>query len=348
MNPNVIGPSNNLNTENYNDQNMNPYNPNMNNMGMNPNMNNMGMNPNMYNQPQRKKKKSGLIFLIIILCLISGIIGYKMDDIISFVNSKIEKKEDSKNENKPTETPQVTETDITDSALINDLSSKVNMLSALGNYTYPMTDDTIFFTSANDNKTFTDNDKLLSIIVYYNYYDVNIKKEAIPESVFKTSFPEMSYETDNVEEDYQLDGLTINNIYKALYNVDIPNKNVSIDGCPTIKYDATNNKYLVISRCGGVNTNKILKYNYKYTKDDNNAYVYVSVGYKKSYENDYDETIYSDLKATKLYKQNKEDQNFLIDSKNYKDFEQYKVSFTFAKDTNNYYFNKIEKVTKDS
>lgn len=235
---------------------------------------------------------------------------------------------------------------ITDTSLINDLEKKTKLLYKTGGYSMPTDDANLLFTSIDTKEPITDSSKLLSIITNYKVYDENIVKELITDEQISTYFPSLVGSGKDLATDYQISEQSLNNIYKDLYNTDIPNPQVELDGCPNIRYDEQNHKYLIVARCGGVSFDKLLTYNYKYTKDDNNAYVYVSTGYSKEDPATQALTIYSDASATNDYKQETEHSIFTMDNSNYQDFTKYKLTFSYNKETDNYYFTKIEKINE--
>ena len=84
---------------------------------------------------------------------------------------------------------------------------------------------------------------------------------------------------------------------------------------------------------GGTCGDGTLTYDYKYTEDKNNVYVYSSFAYVKNcpYE------VYKDLEMKDKYEA---EESFELNNDNYKDFNKYKI--TYKKDKSNYIFDSIK------
>lgn len=108
-----------------------------------------------------------------------------------------------------------------------------------------------------------------------------------------------------------------------------------INSCPIATYDKTKEIYTLSQACGGGSPYEYLKYNYKYTKENNKYYVYQSIGIingeLSKIEKDVNGTIYKDY-----------EEGFQITKDNYQDFSSYK--WTFEKENNNYIFKQVERI----
>ena len=93
--------------------------------------------------------------------------------------------------------------------------------------------------------------------------------------------------------------------------------------------------YVINSGFGGACLDGSITYDYKYTEDSANVYIYSAHAYYKTcpYE------VYKDFDKTEKYET---DKIIRISENNYEDFYNYKI--TYKKDGNNYIFAKIEKI----
>lgn len=291
---------------------------------------------------EKKKSCKGLVIFSIILVLIivaSALFLYIAID-EGFIT--INKDEDVVDIIKKDNNNKIKEKNITDSNLIVDLKNKVAYLNANKIYQNHIIPNLY----KEEKITYIGEEEKLNIVLESlsnSYTSITIPKEEIEKSVG-------SYYINNVLEDNKQ--ITIDKVktrYKELFSSNI-DKFHHIEGCPTYLYDSINNVYYITTKCTkGTSINKEYTYDIKYTKEDNFAYVYVSVG--TAYINNNISSNETKLNIYKgysnaIYKEEvslKEAEEFNINKDNYNDFSIYKYKF-FKDDTNNYYFVSVEKV----
>ena len=249
-----------------------------------------------------------------------------------FTISSCKKKEENTNIDK--------EITITDEELINNLSKKTTILFNIGKI-----DGGGLGTFISKNNTLNDIkdiDKLTSILIYASMNPQEIPHSPVTIGMYKKYLN--NWFGDNVSDSlleehmttfYTIDGNTINDIYKNLYNSNITNYDNNV-GCPKYQYKQDENKYLVITTCGNGGEDYLYTYNYQYTKDNNHAYVYTSIAIL-----DNEGKIYTDYEKTNEIKNT---QDFTLNKDNYQEFTKYKITFTYNKDIKDYIFNKVEKI----
>ena len=148
--------------------------------------------------------------------------------------------------------------------------------------------------------------------------------------VFK-SYIETGSINDVVEK--QVSAESVEERYQLLFGEKVSNH--SLKNCPMYTYDSKNNVYYYSRQCGGTGDGTVYLYKNKFTTKDDNAYVYVNIGYATSAD---DTSTYGDI--TKIEENISED--FSINESNYTKYSEYK--YTFKKDSNNnYYFVSVEK-----
>ncbi len=248
----------------------------------------------------------------------------------------------AKKEEETKEEPKNEEVEITDQNLKDNLEMKSNILYNIGKIDGGGLGT--FFTTNTKLGDLKDEDKLTAILIYANLNSKKIEHEAITQEIYKKYLNNWFGEkvtdkqlADEITTFYTLDGQTINDIFKNLYNTDISNYDNKV-GCPNFKYYKDINKYLAICTCGNSGEDFLYTYNYKYTKDNDSAYVYVSLAVL----NNDDGKIYSDYEKTKVYQE--DPTGFAITEENYQDLAQYKLKFSYNKDTKEYNFSELTKV----
>ena len=263
--------------------------------------------------------------LIIIIIALVGFIGFTLGSKTTHL---------PKAEN-PTEEKEEVETEITDIAVIKELSRKINMILA------------------SDNSTdYTESKAWSNSIFEYKY----LKQPLTTEEKEKIATSVVEWEAPTAGNSGTVPENVLHGLYKELFGEEISAKIEILGKCEQIKYDATTQKYIrTTGGCGGAGYyNSIRSYKSKYTKKNDERYVYMSIAHVQP--NDYTQrnfTVYKDYDFDAATYQNSfkniyktlsssyEGEIFKVDSTNYQDFSEYK--FTFKKATNNnYYFVSVE------
>lgn len=287
---------------------------------------------------KEKKSNGSKIVIVILVILLLGACAYIAYD-------KLMVKEDNNLTNEKKETTKSDkETVISDNLLINDLSEKITYLNTARIYTgYEKFNDALNKSIEIDaynfrdiyDKQLSDDDKLDITLnsLEKNYVNLSVTYENMSDEakeIFKpyveagsiNDIAEKQISSDNVEERYQL-----------LFGEKVNNH--SIKSCPYFTYDSKNNVYYYSRQCGGTSDGTVYLYKNKFTTKDDNAYVYVNIGYAALAD---DTSTYGDI--TRIEENTLE--NFSINESNYTKYSEYK--YTFKKDSNNnYYFVSVEK-----
>lgn len=287
---------------------------------------------------KEKKSNCSKIVIVILVILLLGACAYIAYD-------KLMVKEDNNLTNEKKETTKSDkETVISDNLLINDLSEKITYLNTARIYTgYEKFNDALNKSIEIDaynfrdiyDKQLSDDDKLDITLnsLEKNYVNLSVTYENMSDEakeIFKpyveagsiNDIAEKQISSDNVEERYQL-----------LFGEKVNNH--SIKSCPYFTYDSKNNVYYYSRQCGGTSDGTVYLYKNKFTTKDDNAYVYVNIGYAALAD---DTSTYGDI--TRIEENTLE--NFSINESNYTKYSEYK--YTFKKDSNNnYYFVSVEK-----
>ena len=287
---------------------------------------------------KEKKSNGSKVVIVILSLLLLGACAYIAYD-------KLMAKEDNNQTNEKKETTKDgKETVISDNLLINDLSEKITYLNTARIYTgYEKFNDALNKSIEIDaynfrdiyDKQLSDDDKLDITLnsLEKNYVNLSVTYENMSDEakeIFKpyveagsiNDIAEKQISSDNVEERYQL-----------LFGEKVNNH--SIKSCPYFTYDSKNNVYYYSRQCGGTSDGTVYLYKNKFTTKDDNAYVYVNIGYAALAD---DTSTYGDI--TRIEENTLE--NFSINESNYTKYSEYK--YTFKKDSNNnYYFVSVEK-----
>lgn len=240
-----------------------------------------------------------------------------------------------------------TEEDITDLALIEQLNLKTSYLINIDKGT--LNDKTNFFYRNITNKEITSMSKLGSIILQDSITTNSITKEVIPYTVYQKYFPtlaasknELDFQVFTEGNDYQIDGTSIDNKYFEIFGEKLNNHATNLT-CPTTTYDEENKKYLISFNCEEPSNSTVITYNNRYSKDNQNAYVYVSVGVKGWAKDDKTiPVIYRDYEETAEYLRDDSVNTYQITESDYQEFSEYKITFKLT--SNNYYFESVEKI----
>lgn len=295
-----------------------------------------------------------IISLLVLLIIVSSIL------IINMINNN---KENNDNENKVEPSKEV---EITDNNLIVDLNKKINV---------------ILFGNENDdynNKYIVEDANVLSEKVFSgNITDSEKLRVVLNSMYYSKKYENIETDLNNVASSLsiapydipfiigEIDGNSVKKEVNKIFGKELLNQDTDKSKCPYFVYDKNNNKYYVISSCGGVFSGSLLAtYKNKYTLSGDEAYVYVNVaevtnkfsssGISYNIFNDYVGSFeknsniqYSDVE-NKVYKNIEsfaklnEIRNSIINESNYKQFGEY--IFKFKKDNNgNYYFVNVTK-----
>ncbi len=247
-----------------------------------------------------------------------------------------------KKENNLKDDSQDEEITITDQDLINTLNRQSQILFNIGKIDGGGIGT--FISKNNTLKDLNNVDKLTSILIYvsmnskeilhtpvtvdmYNKYLNNWLGDNVNDTILQ----------DNMTTFYTIDGSVISNLYQSLYASNITEYDNNVV-CPKYLYKPDENKYLVITTCGNAGEDYLNTYNYKYTKDNSHAYVYVSIAVT-----DANGSIYADYEKTKVMPN---DNNFILNADNYQDFTKYKITFNYNENTKDYNFSKVEKINE--
>lgn len=306
---------------------------------------------NFFEQFDVKDSKSWII-LIILVCILCALVGgyiinnkYAEDSESNYTRKKIQNL-DNKNEI----SLNTSEIEIEDQTLINSLNEKVSYLVNIGRKTANEKGE--FFAKDATKRNFTSYAKLGAIVLYSDIISHKLTHEVIPYNIYSNHFPDLAAtksETDfqflKEGDDYQVKASDIDNIYYEIFGEKVVNHQTNL-ACPSVSYDSETAKYLVSLQCAQETTSSLLTYNYKYSKDEDNAYVYVSVGVKGfDKETSSIPVIYSDYEETTEFLRDENVLNYQISSTDYEKFSKYKITFILSSD-NNYHFEKVEKINE--
>ena len=287
---------------------------------------------------KEKNSNGSKVVIVILSLLLLGACAYIAYD-------KLMVKEDNNQTNEKKETKKSDrETVISDNLLINDLSEKVTYLNTAGiapgyGGFADALNKSIEIPSYNFRdiyeKQLSDDDKLDITLnsLEQKYVNLSITYENMSDEakeVFK-SYIEAGSINDVVEK--QVSAESVEERCQLLFGEKVSNH--SLKNCPMYTYDSKNNVYYYSRQCGGTGDGTVYLYKNKFTTKDDNAYVYVNIGYATSAD---DTSTYGDI--TKIEENISED--FSINESNYTKYSEYK--YTFKKDSNNnYYFVSVEK-----
>ncbi len=311
-----------------------------------------------------KKNNYSLIIIIALVFLLGLGTGYlltKKESLIKKEDSKIEKKEEvneykkelekdeeesSTVEEKKEET-NPNEKIITDSYAIKSLDKKLEILNG---YQADWVSPAPGLYRNIKNKDMKDGEKIYMILLY------NDKNEKFTKAT-TNSFNNLTGEnitgwdgTDNITELYIndddgmyhfMDKSKVEQEYKELFG-NLPNTTKVINGYPTYYYEPNAKAYFQIARGGGTCGTYFYQYNYKFTEDESNAYIYTTVAYYSC-----DVEIFNDKKLKQSVGKVDIDENDTKIEKNYaKEFkdELDKYRVIFKKDRDNYIFDRVEKL----
>ncbi len=258
--------------------------------------------------------KSVVIFLLTI-CVISLALGIYANYRLIVINR--ENHQEKENDNK--------EVEIKDNITIDKIKRNQTVLK---NYTG---DQFTFVKSRIYEKDMTskdlDEEKKLVAVIYslYNEFDSFVELDS---SKYPNITPNEEGATKIIE------AKEVKELYENVFNgkLDV-NTEFPEDVKNNFYYNSEYDIYVVNAGFGGTCGDGTLTYDYKYTEDKNNVYVYSSFAYVKNcpYE------VYKDLEMKDKYEA---EESFELNNDNYKDFNKYKI--TYKKDKSNYIFDSIK------
>ncbi len=304
---------------------------------------------------EKKEKNVFKILFIIVFIVLMGLIGYLT--YVRIINSKwpftteevkqVQQQEQKENINGEVAIP----------AVKKDLVYKVNSLLMQIDQKETSYNAFVFADYLLKNLELTDAQKQIVALSLAKSEKINISKDKINAETIKEDY-------DLIMDDYN-DGLIdygqkssneVEGIYKEFFNSDIEHKD-TYQTCPMYFYDEINKVYYWSGQCGGLNGDQYPVYIDEIYVNNNEAYVYVYVGYIIDTQSNCVKGVCNGLTTYKLYngidkakviKENvdfDEAHNYLITNSTKEQFSKYK--FTFKQDENkNYYFSKIERVEK--
>jgi len=302
---------------------------------------------------ERKRKKASIINTIILIIIIAGLCTFiyiKRD--VLFAGTKTEEKEEQKQDQKTTEEPKTEEKEITETAKINTLEEKVKILSYYkADVISPAPD---LFKNIT-NKDMTEGEKLQTVLLYLDeagkfIYGVpnkypNLTGDVLKKELDITSTQEAVelYLDEDEEDGYHLiKASVVNDYYKKLFGSE-PSTTLVKNTYPNYYYEKAYDIYLRVARGGGTCGTEYANYNYKYTEDENYAYVYTTVAY---YSCDSNICKDKDLKhEVAEFKTNEDDETIEeFDDKLIKSImdklDKYRI--VFKKEGSNYVFDRVE------
>ena len=280
------------------------------------------------------KKKNNKVVLII-LCIALFMVGIGVGLLLTNVfNSKSEEK---KNNNQ-------TEEKETNSNIENEEKKETTSDKETSNPNNDMKDD--------DEREISE-EKIINTLstkftkLFGDY--INILGQNDKSSLFgrylewRASFNEIKDPPQNGDYAYYVGELpydTVNKDYYDLFGENIE-KNTAFEGtCANTKYNSDNNSFVIRKLgCDAGWGWFVRNYNYKYTEDKNNVYIYTAVAVYSGMD---EIEILTDQDTKKVYKVIKNSEDFHLDETNYESFAKYRI--TFKKADNNYYYTGIEKI----
>lgn len=290
-------------------------------------------------------------FLIIIIIGLVGFIGFTLGSKTTPL-PKAEEKEETNNK----------EIELNDYKAIKEISIKVDQL-LVGSKSFELSNSygMYGFRSGVLKNKLTNVDKQ-QIVLETITWD-NITGDAWKNyDKMKNTVLAMSGNNEQNQQDYlaaskQISADKVNEHSMKLFGEKIENPVEEVGGCPIIYYDANSKNYFKPEpACGGTSGLVAKSYKSKFTKKNDEVYVYVSFAYVSPYFDGKNDSyiVYKDIEnvtslkytGTPIDRYTLEDpiysqEHFTINENNYQHFSEYK--FKFKKDTNNnYYFVNVE------
>ena len=287
---------------------------------------------------KEKKSNGSKVVIFILVVLLLGACAY-----IAYDKLMVKEENNQTNEKKET-TKSDKETLISDNLLINDLSEKITYLNTARIYTgYEKFNDALNKSIEIDaynfrniyDKQLSDDDKLDITLnsLEKNYVNLSVTYENMSDEAKEIFKPYVEAGSINDIAEKQISSANVEERYQLLFGEKVNNH--SIESCPYFTYDSKNNVYYYSRQCGGTGDGTVYLYKNKFTTKDDNAYVYVNIGYATLAD---DTSTYGNI--TRIEENTSE--NFSINESNYTKYSEYK--YTFKKDSNdNYYFVSVEK-----
>ncbi len=272
-----------------------------------------------------KKNNGGLIAIIIVLVIaLLGVCFYVAYDKGLIFNNKEEVEEKEGNDE---ETNALVETELTTSTTINELNNIIKMIDP----------GCILYRQNIYRKVVLTHDDKMKITfesLVDNFVDLTAEEKQA-----KAYSESIEVKKINVSE--------VKAQYKKLFGEE-PTELGDYGHCPTYSYDSTNNVYYkVIGGCGGTCGYVPISYINSYTEDNDNIYVYVSVGEPMSYSGSDILFINCDVTGSSVCMSGNVrdyiDFDNIINESNYQDFSEYKYTFKKNED-GTFYYDKIERL----
>ena len=294
---------------------------------------------NEYEKP--KKSHTGGIIIAILILIIIGLVGY-----IVYSNGYLDK---YLNKEEKQEEKQNAEKELTDNKAIVDLQKQQDVINLLG--ASSISPAPSYYKNV-ESKNIPEGEKLRTVIAYldqekkYTIEDPakypNVKGDGIMMNGNTLGEDEIDLEEfyyDEYEEGYHIiKASDVRELYKKVYGEELK-ETTAFNTYPWYYYEKGYDIYLMVSKGGGTCGEYYQQYNYKYTEDNDYAYIYTSLAYF-SCEPD----IYKDFEMreaiAKLSMDNPVPEDFV--QKNLDKLNKYRV--VFKKDNGNFIFEKIEEV----
>lgn len=307
--------------------------------------------------PEKKKNKTTLILVIVLVLILVGC-GVAAAIMLMPKGGNNAGGSSSSNGGSTPTTPVIPvepvaseEVELTDQTIITDIKAKLStamITSFKGDYasTYSiLQQDKVLLKEG----TISDAEKALSILVKFNGDSLTeAQKQSIldTDEEYFTKNPRFEESTLSKEDFGDMtmayDAAAVREEYKKIYGEELAKEVIDVTdifSCGYYGYNAEYDIYFYEAGCGGIGDPRAY-YISKYTKDDTNAYVYLSAGTVIDEENSYcDVAYFNETDSLELCTNESSEQ--LIDSSNYTNYAQYKITFAQGTD-GNYYLEKAE------
>ena len=296
-----------------------------------------------------EKNNNNLIYvLVLIIGVLIGVAGVFIAE--KYVGkkegnepTKIEEKEKNDKESEGEKEEKDNEKVIIDSYIIKNLDKKLEILNG---YKADLVSPAPGLYKNINSKDMKDGEKLYMILFY------NDKNEKMSKAT-KTAFNNLTGENitgwsgtvDNLTDLYiSDDGMyhymeksKVDQEYKELFG-NLPNTTKVINGYPNYYYEPNAEAYFQVARAGGTCGLTFDQYIYSYTQDNENAYIYTSIGYYSCQDG-----LYKDYETKEEIANLEERTNSKTPAKDFMDkLDKYRV--VFKKDVDNYIFDRVEKL----
>lgn len=272
-----------------------------------------------------------LMICSLLLVLVGFYCGYKCCEVLT--EEKIAKQEKMRKREEKKAAEIQDETDITNQDVIAKLKDSISIIDNIGlnnSKTVYHYQDKIL------NSTLDKTDKINSLI----YKLKNDKLDVATDDIINKYLEVSKIDNKDSLEFYMIDANNFNDLYKKVYGESLS----SYDSLSNVYLDKDTNKLLLVADKNVV-INNIESYDYRFSEDSNNIYVYRVVGLKKQDGNNCD--YYYDIEGNNKYNSIPCDSQTIqpiINKDNYDKFTKYKITFT--KNNGNYVFYSSEKLNE--